>query len=100
MIPPSLTNDTHIVGPLSEITCTFDHLLTQLIVVGLKTKVSKCKLWILSGIFLGIEIPQGCTLVIHGLHILGVLVGFHDFATHFLDEVLSQNVAHIDDFFS
>jgi hypothetical protein len=24
-------------------------------------------------------------------------VGFHDFATHFLDEVLSQNVAHIDD---
>jgi hypothetical protein len=24
-------------------------------------------------------------------------MGSHDFATHFLDEVLSQNVAHIDD---
>ncbi len=33
-----------------------------------------------------------------GLHfghicILGVLVGFHDFATHFLDEVLFQDMA-------
>jgi len=26
-----------------------------------------------------------------------VPVGSHDFATHFLDEFLSQNVAHIDD---
>jgi len=41
---PSLTNDAHIVGPLNEIACTFDHLLTQLILVGLKAKVSKCKL--------------------------------------------------------
>jgi hypothetical protein len=29
--------------------------------------------------------------------ILGVLVGFKDFTTHFLDEVLFQDVAHIDD---
>jgi hypothetical protein len=88
---PSLTNDTHIVGPLNEIVCTFDHLLTQLIIIGLKTKVSKCKLWIPSGIFSGIEIPQGYTLVIDGLCILGVLVSFQDFATHFLD------MSHIDD---
>ncbi len=27
-----------------------------------------------------------------------VPMGFQDFATHFLDEVLFQNVAHIDDF--
>jgi hypothetical protein len=37
-------------------------------------------------------------LVIDGLHILGVLVGSQDFATHFLDGVLFQDVAHIDDF--
>ncbi len=30
--------------------------------------------------------------------ILGVPVGFQDFATHFLDDVLFQDVAHIDDF--
>jgi hypothetical protein len=36
-------------------------------------------------------------LVTHGLHILGVLVGFQNFATYFLDEVLFQEVAHIDD---
>jgi hypothetical protein len=28
---------------------------------------------------------------------LGVLMGFQDFTTHFLDEVLFQDVVHIDD---
>jgi hypothetical protein len=28
---------------MSEIICTFDHLLTQLIFIGLKVKVSKCQ---------------------------------------------------------
>ncbi len=41
---PSLVDDTHIAGLMSEITHTFDHLLTQLALVGLKVKVSKCKL--------------------------------------------------------
>jgi hypothetical protein len=31
------------------------------------------------------------------LHILGVPMGFQDFATHFLDETLSQDIAHIND---
>jgi len=31
-------------------------------------------------------------------YILGVLVGSQNFVTHFLDEVLSQDVVHIDDF--
>jgi hypothetical protein len=41
---PSLMDDIHIAGPLSEITCAFDHLLTQLALVRLKVKVSKCNL--------------------------------------------------------
>jgi hypothetical protein len=41
---PSLTNDTHIMRSMNEITRVFDHLLTQLALVGLKFKVSKCKL--------------------------------------------------------
>jgi hypothetical protein len=36
---PSLTDDTHIVGPMSEIIRTFDHLLTQLALIGLRVKV-------------------------------------------------------------
>jgi hypothetical protein len=51
--------------------------------------MSKCKLWSPSGIFPSIEILQGCILVINDLRILGVLVGFQDFVTQFLDEVLS-----------
>jgi hypothetical protein len=38
-------------------------------------------------------------LVIDGLRILDVPVGSQDFVMHFLDEVLFQVVAHIDDFF-
>jgi hypothetical protein len=84
-------------GPMSEITHTFDHLSTQLTLVGLRVKVSKCKFWSLLRIFLNIEFLQGYTLVTYGLCILDVLIGFDDFVTHFLDEVLSQEVVHIDD---
>ncbi len=73
---PSLTNDTHIMGPLSEITHTFDHLSTELTLARLKVKVLKCKFWSPSRTFLGIEIFQGCTLVKDGLHILGVPMCF------------------------
>jgi hypothetical protein len=41
---PSLANNTHIKGPMNEITCNFNHLLTQLTLVGLKVKTLKCKL--------------------------------------------------------
>jgi hypothetical protein len=58
--------------------------------------MSKCKLWSPSRISLGIEIPQGYTLVINGLHILGVLVSSQDFTMHFLDEALYHNMVHID----
>jgi hypothetical protein len=33
----------------------------------------------------------------NGLRILGVPMGFHDFVTHFLDEVLFQDMAYIND---
>jgi len=36
---PSLTNDTHILGFMSEINCAFDHLSTRLTLVGLKVKM-------------------------------------------------------------
>jgi hypothetical protein len=73
---PSLADDTHIVGPMNKIVPTFDHLLTKLALIGFRVKVSKCKFWSPSKILLDIKIPQGYTLVIDGLHILGVLVGF------------------------
>jgi len=94
---PSLVDDIHIMGPMNKITHTFDHLLTQLTLVGLRVKVLKCKLWSPLGFFPSIEIPHGCTLVRDGLSILGVPVGFQNFATHFLDGVLFQDMAHIDD---
>ncbi len=41
---PSLTDDSHIVRPMNEITCAFDHLLTQLALIALRVKVSNYKL--------------------------------------------------------
>jgi hypothetical protein len=60
--------------------------------------MSKCKLWSPSRIPSSINIPQGYTLVINGLCILGVPMGSWDFFIHFLDETLFQDMAHIDDF--
>jgi hypothetical protein len=73
---PSLSDDTHIVGPMNEITCTFDHLSTQLTLVRFKVKVAKCKLWSPSRFSLCIKILQGCTLVTNGLCILDVPTSF------------------------
>jgi len=85
------------VGLVNEITRAFDHLLTQLPLVGLRVKMSKFKLWSPLRISPNIEILQDYTLVTNGLRILGVPMGSQDFAMHFLDEVLFQDVAHIDD---
>jgi hypothetical protein len=63
------------VGPMSEITYAFDHLLTQLTLVGLRVKMSKCKFWSPLGLSPSIKIPKGYTLVTNDLRILGVLVG-------------------------
>jgi hypothetical protein len=94
---PSLVDNTYIVGSMNEITHAFDHLSTQLTPVGLRVKVSKCRLRNPSWISLGIEIPQGCILVTYGFCILGVLMDFHDFAMFFWAEVLFQDVTHIND---
>jgi hypothetical protein len=77
----------------------FDHLLTQSTLVGLRVKLSKCKLWSPLGFSLSIEILHGHSLVIDGLCILGVLVGFQNFVTYFLDKILSQDAVHINDLF-
>jgi hypothetical protein len=55
-----------------------------------QVNVLKCKPWNPSGTFSSIEILQGYILVTNGLHIFGVLMGFQEFVTHFLDEVLFQ----------
>jgi hypothetical protein len=69
-------DDTHIMGPMNEITHVFDHLLTQLALVGLKVKVLKCKLWSPLGFSPSIKIPHGYILVSNGLCILSVLMSF------------------------
>jgi hypothetical protein len=57
----------------------------------------KCKLWNPSRIFSSIKIPLGYTLITNDLHILGVPMGFQDFFKKNLNEVLSQDMVHIDD---
>jgi hypothetical protein len=83
-------------GPMNKIIPTFDHILTQLVLVKLKVKVSKCKFWS-QRIFSSIEIFQNYILVTNGLHILGVPVGSQNFVMHFLDDVFFLNVMHVDD---
>jgi hypothetical protein len=83
-------------GLMNEVVLTFDHLSTQLTLVLLRIKVSKCKLWNPLRIFSNVDIIHSYILVTNDLRIMGVQVGFEDFVTHFLDESLFQNMAHID----
>jgi hypothetical protein len=76
---PSLANDTHIVDPMNEIILAFDHLLTQLALVGLRSPLR---------IYSSIKSSLGYIFVTNDLCILGALMGFLDFVTQFLDEVL------------
>jgi hypothetical protein len=85
---PSLANDTHIVDPMNEIILAFDHLLTQLALVGLRVKLLKCKLWSPLRIYSSIKSSLGYIFVTNDLCILGALMGFSDFVIQFLDEVL------------
>jgi hypothetical protein len=48
---PSLVDDTHIVGTMNKVVIAFNHLLTQLTLIGLKVNMSTCKLWSPLGIF-------------------------------------------------
>jgi len=74
---------------MNEITHAFDHILNQLALIGLRVKVSKCKVWNPSRISLSIKILQNYTFVIDGLLCLvGVPMGSQDFAMHFLDDIL------------
>jgi len=73
---------------MNEIIYAFDHLSTQLTLVGLRVNVSKCKLWNLLEIFQNLKIFQSYSLVTNGLRILGVPMGSQDFTTHFLNEIL------------
>jgi hypothetical protein len=43
-VVPSLVDETHILRPMNEIPNVFYHFLTQLALVRLRVKVSKCKL--------------------------------------------------------
>jgi hypothetical protein len=51
-------------------------------------KVLKCKLWNPLRISSSINIPEVYTLVIDGLHILGVQVGFQNFIRYISNEAL------------
>jgi hypothetical protein len=86
---------------MSEIIPTFDHLSTQLTWIRVRVKVSKCKLWNPSRIFLGMEISQGCSLITYALHILGVLVGSQDFIMHFFERgfILGRDIYWWSSFF-
>jgi len=73
---PSLMNNTHIMGPMNQLICAFDHFLTQLTFVGFKVKMLKCKLWSPSRISPSIKILQGCNLVTKWLTHFGCANGF------------------------
>jgi hypothetical protein len=44
-LPPSITDDTHIIGPLSIISSTYEHFQTKLHAIGFPIQPYKCIAW-------------------------------------------------------
>ncbi len=89
---PSFANDTHIMGPMIEIVLAFNRLMTQLILVGLKVKVSKCKLWSPFKHKDSSKLHFGHRWLTH----FGCASGFLKLCHMFFYGTLYQDVVHID----
>jgi hypothetical protein len=55
---PSIIDDTHIIGPLSIISSTYEHFHTEFRVIGLFIQPKKCIAWSPYGLLLNFNTPS------------------------------------------
>ncbi len=95
---PSLVDDTHIFDPTHVISLVSDHFVSHLASMGLIVQLCKCLAQASSNLFLWFIPLVEFYAPFDGIKILGVPFGFASFAFSFLQEVLSENVRHVDVF--
>jgi len=93
---PSIANNTHIIGPFSIVSCTYEHFQTELRAIGLSIQPHKCIAWSPFGLPPNFNTPSQFTTPSKGIKILGVLLSIVIFTSSFIKETLQEDVQHVD----
>lgn len=79
---------------VSLLRAIFDTLITQLVIVGLKVKISKYHAWSLLGLPTDFQIFDGCIFSSIGLRIFGLPMGTDEFIFQYLEDVFMEDILH------
>jgi hypothetical protein len=94
----SITDDIHIIGPLSIVLFTYEHFQIELRAIGLSIQPYKCVTWSPSGLPFDFNTPSQFTTLLKGIRVLGVPLGTSSFTLSFIKYALVKDVHHVDFF--
>jgi hypothetical protein len=89
-------NNTHIFSPAHVVPLAFNHFTSELAYVQLAIQLCKCSCWAPFNLPFKFTLPFNFCYIIK--NILCVLFGFGFFSSLFLQEVLNDDVHHVDAF--
>jgi hypothetical protein len=74
---PSITNDIHIIGPLSIISFAYEYSQTKLCAIGFFIQLHKCVTWLPFRLLFNFNTPSQFTTPSKGIRVLGVPMAFN-----------------------
>jgi len=87
---PPIVNDTHIIGPFSIVSSSYEHFQTEFCVIGLSIQPQKCVTWSPFGLPLDFNTPS------QRINVLEVPLGTLTFTSSFIRDALLEDVRHVD----
>jgi hypothetical protein len=91
-------NNTHIFSPAHVVPLAFNDFVSKLAYVKLAIQLCKCLGWALFNLPFGFTFALNFCCIINNIRILCDLFGFGFFSSLFLQEVLNEDVRHVDAF--
>jgi hypothetical protein len=93
---PSIVDDTHIIGPFSIVSSAYEHFQFELNKIGLSIEFLKCATWSPYGLLLNFDTPSLFNTPSEGIKVLGVPLGTSSSTSSFIENVLLEDVWHVD----
>ena len=93
---PSITDDTHKVGPPARMVEAFLHFVVPLALLGLRVQPSKCVAWSRSGLEAFIVLLEGVNHATDRIRLLGVPLGTKEYAGDLLSSALEEDRRGLD----
>jgi hypothetical protein len=93
-----MVNDTHIIGPLSIVSFTYEHFQIELHVIGLFIEPHKYVIHLAFGLPLGFNTPFQFITPLERSRVLGVPLGISSFTSSFIKKCPIKRCLTIDFF--